>query len=219
MIEKKEVLRYLGHKNQQIPQDMQRLIDEIIRLCEEISVPRYVCRVFDISVGEGGRREVLVLNTPLILLGDTAFCHLSGCKKVIVLAATLGEGFEKEKRRLDVSDKTASLIFDACANDMIEKVCNKAQEEIARELKDDKIEDAVRFSPGYGDLSLDYQRDIIRILDAQKKIGLNLSTDLVLMPQKSVTALIGIGFLEKDERTKNNCETCNKKDECSYKRR
>ena len=49
-----------------------------------------------------------------------------------------------------------------------------------------------RFSPGYGDLSLDLQTDLIRITEAQKHIGITLSENLIMIPTKSVTAIIGI---------------------------
>ena len=49
-----------------------------------------------------------------------------------------------------------------------------------------------RFSPGYGDMPLDLQGDIIAILEARKWLGLTLSEAKLMSPQKSVTALIGI---------------------------
>ena len=47
--------------------------------------------------------------------------------------------------------------------------------------------------PGYGDLSLNYQKDIIEFLQAKKNIGVSLTESLMMVPVKSVTAIIGIG--------------------------
>ena len=49
-----------------------------------------------------------------------------------------------------------------------------------------------RFSPGYGDFSLEHQRDFMRILDLENSLGLTLTGSLLLVPEKSVTAVIGL---------------------------
>ena len=72
----------------------------------------------------------------------------------------------------------------------IEAVCDKLCCEIAEQYSQYKLRP--RFSPGYGDLSLYVQRDIVRILDTYRKIGLTLSDSLLMIPQKSVTAIVGL---------------------------
>ena len=49
-----------------------------------------------------------------------------------------------------------------------------------------------RFSPGYGDFPLEYQKDIFEILECSKRIGVTLTEGNLMMPSKSVTALIGL---------------------------
>ena len=53
-----------------------------------------------------------------------------------------------------------------------------------------------RFSPGYGDLPLALQADVFWALDCTSKIGVSLSESLIMSPQKSVTAIIGISEKE-----------------------
>ena len=73
-----------------------------------------------------------------------------------------------------------------------------------------------RFSPGYGDFDIHHQEEILRMLDAHKKIGLSMTESYMLTPTKSVTALIG--FAEKEmDCPKSGCEVCEKKD-CIYRR-
>ena len=50
-----------------------------------------------------------------------------------------------------------------------------------------------RFSPGYGDLSLEVQKEIFSLLDCPRKIGVSLGDSLLMTPSKSVTAIIGYG--------------------------
>jgi len=47
-----------------------------------------------------------------------------------------------------------------------------------------------RFSPGYGDLSLDHQKGLLKYVEADK-IGISLSETMVMLPEKSITAVIG----------------------------
>ena len=49
-----------------------------------------------------------------------------------------------------------------------------------------------RFSPGYGDLPLDVQKNIFPLLDCERKIGLTLNESLIMSPSKSVTAFVGM---------------------------
>ena len=72
-----------------------------------------------------------------------------------------------------------------------------------------------RYSPGYGDVALEYQKVLLDTLDTKRKIGVALSDSLLMTPQKSVSAIIGLGkegciHLDRD------CELCNKKD-CEYR--
>ena len=74
-----------------------------------------------------------------------------------------------------------------------------------------------RFSPGYGDWPLEDQLDMIRLTEAYK-IGLSLSTSLMLIPRKSITAIIGLykettsQAKEKTNHTTKGCANCNKLD-------
>jgi 5-methyltetrahydrofolate--homocysteine methyltransferase len=49
-----------------------------------------------------------------------------------------------------------------------------------------------RFSAGYGDLPLEYQKKIFDLLDPHTQIGLTLNDSYLMSPSKSVTALIGV---------------------------
>jgi cobalamin-dependent methionine synthase I len=48
-----------------------------------------------------------------------------------------------------------------------------------------------RFSPGYSDMSLEMQKKIFKLLKPEN-IGINLSPSCLMIPEKSVTAFVGI---------------------------
>lgn len=74
-----------------------------------------------------------------------------------------------------------------------------------------------RFSPGYGDLSLDIQRNFISVLEADRTIGLTASANNILIPGKSVTAIVGL--TDKIDETENTgCINCSKYPECQFRK-
>ena len=51
------------------------------------------------------------------------------------------------------------------------------------------------------------QGDILQALEAQKKIGLTVSDSNILLPKKSVTAIIGV-YDAPFESNYSNCDSC-----------
>ena len=49
-----------------------------------------------------------------------------------------------------------------------------------------------RFSPGYGDFPMESSKDLVGLLDAGRRIGLTVSQSGILIPRKSVTAVLGV---------------------------
>ena len=49
-----------------------------------------------------------------------------------------------------------------------------------------------RFSPGFGDLPLELQRQVTEALDCPRSLGITLGESLLMTPSKSVTAIIGM---------------------------
>ena len=88
-----------------------------------------------------------------------------------------------------VVSPTKSVIFDAVGSEQIEALCDTFCEYIKEEKN---AEITPRFSAGYGDLPLLFQREIFKILGCEKNIGLTLNSSLIMSPNKSVTAIFGI---------------------------
>lgn len=49
-----------------------------------------------------------------------------------------------------------------------------------------------RYSPGYADFPLSAQRELLALLDAPRKVGVSLTDSLLMVPSKSVSAVIGV---------------------------
>lgn len=208
-----EAFRYMGHKDGEIPGNIEALTDECEQSLLESITPKYVWRVFDIGKTAEG---VEVKGTPLLFGGKNIAAHLRGCEKCVLLCATLGIGADSVIRRYEASEMEKAVVADCLASAAIEQVCNLAEEEIAAQLEGYNF--TWRYSPGYGDFPLDIQADFIRTMDAAKRIGLNVSESLILIPRKSVTAVMGISQHEIS-KGRRGCGCCNLKGQCEFRKR
>ena len=114
--------------------------------------------------------------------------HLDGCQAVIVVALTLGMGMDRLLMRYKKIAPARAWMLDAIGNERIESLADALTVFLAEQYG----EITKRYSPGYGDLPLSMQRDIFSALSLTKQIGLCLSEGLLMTPEKSVTALIGV---------------------------
>lgn len=113
--------------------------------------------------------------------------NLCGCTSAFVFAATTGIGVDRLIAKYSTLSPAKSVIVDALASAAIEGWCNRVNTALVGTLHS-----RPRFSPGYGDLDIGYQKNIVALLGAVKKIGLSLSDSMMMIPTKSVTAIIGI---------------------------
>jgi hypothetical protein len=210
---KSEVLRYLGLKGRCAPSDLNGIVEESILLMQEASTFRKVYSSFPISSGIDG---IALAGTELLLRGVDITRHLSGCTQAVLMAATLGAGADSLINRWKRADPVRSLVLDACASQLIEERCNELERQIWVEAAASGLTATRRFSPGYGDLSLDIQPGILEALNATGMIGLTCTEHCILLPRKSVTALVGLG--ENADRRAGGCESCNLSDTCSFRK-
>ena len=218
-IDKKEVLRYLQYKNQNINEDLSNLINESIEETKKIINPKFVLRRYTIKKinKENGKKQVILENGNLILESNDIYNLFEKCDECILMATTLGLDIEREIRKLTYTNLTKGVIMDACATTAIEEVCDVVQENIAKNLSSEDRYISYRYSPGYGDLSIDKNIDINNILNSQKEIGLTVTNSGIMIPRKSVVALIGVSA-KKAISTKKSCDYCNNRHNCDYKK-
>ena len=122
--------------------------------------------------------------------------RLSGAVRVIIFVATVGVAVDRLIGRYSRLSPSVALAVSALGSERVEALCDEFCDRIATE-KGDGVLLSKRFSPGYGDLSLEVQRDIFALLSPEKAIGVSLGDGLLMSPTKSVSAIIGIS--EKGE--------------------
>lgn len=208
-IRRAEALRYLGYGQSAPDEKISALIDECEKKLLSTAVPAYTYKVFPVE-RDGG-----ICIGGVFLSGNSIVGHLDGCEKAALICATLSSSVDRLIRAEEVSDMTHAVIIDNLANAMIEQVCDAAEEEISEKTK---LFMTWRFSAGYGDLPLDIQGDLLRALDADKRVGVCVTGGGLMSPIKTVTAIIGLSESPID-RKKQGCESCNMKNTCKFRER
>lgn len=215
-INKSEVLRYLAYKDKNADKETDILINESIEELKEISELKYVYRIFDIIKDD----DTVSFEKQINIKSKDLNNLLKNCKRSAVMAATLGFEVEKKIRYYSLSNLSKAVIFDACAASCIEYLCDMAEVEIKELAAKEGCNITFRYSPGYGDVSISHQGDILSALNTQKLIGLSVTDSFILVPRKSVTAFIGFSaeneFKEINEANKKSCLNCNLFGNCNF---
>ena len=212
-INKDEVLRYLGYNNQALDERISTQIDKSIEELKLITKEKSTFNVFEMEMKED---EVQLSNSNLVFRGKDIKNHLKECSKCAVMAVTLGVEVDRKIIEYSKMNLMKSLILDACATTAIEIVCDKVENEISKTAKAQGFNITSRYSPGYGDFHLDIQVDILNNLNTYRKIGLSTTENFILLPRKSVTAVIGLHH-ERAVQKKIKCIKCNNKN-CNFRK-
>lgn len=210
-INRKEVLRYLGYKGISADDTVNMLIDECEAEVIKAAVPRYTYRATGVTQTADG---VELDGTGLILRGNSIKEHLKGCDRAALIAVTLSEGIDRMLRIMQTLDLAKAVVSDSLASAAIEQVCDKLEAIIKEELPE--YNQTFRFGIGYGDLPLSQQGEFLKVLNAPRLIGLNVGKTDMMVPTKSVTAVIGLTTGEVSAKNK-GCMSCNLKGTCSFR--
>lgn len=211
-----ETLRYLGYKSNNADDKILTLIKEVNTELQKAIIPKSIHKECTCSIIDN---ETVQLGS-LFIKSKALSKHLSGCEKAVIFAATIGTAPDTLVKKYTITNLAKASIVQAAGAALIESFCDELQEKIRKQALKEGLFLTQRFSPGYGDLSLDYQPLIFDILECSKRIGIALTDTYLMLPTKSVTAIIG---LKKDIGDKghlscgNKCSSC-PNTECAYRR-
>ena len=180
----KEILRYAGG-------DKSELTLALVRECIEEARPllKYKICYRELEVQLNGE----VCDFGLFRLESKNLSqNLKGCKKAIVFAATVGIELDRLIAKYSRLSPARALILQAIGSERAEALCDAFCDDIKAEYDNFNINCCTRFSPGYGDFDIKFQKDIFRALEISKNIGVSLNKNLFMTPSKSVTAIIGL---------------------------
>jgi hypothetical protein len=198
----KEAARYLGYKKGSDLSDIGTVLERMLIEIEDLSNPKYFFRILPLT----DLKPKEIKGYEIVLPGKDINNHLHNSQMIAIMAVTLGMNVDKKIKELQYTDLSKAMIYDACASAFIEQICDRVEVEIVKYASQISLGKTSRFSPGYGDFPLEFQREIDIILNLSKNVGIFVSKSNILVPRKSVTAVIGLG---KDQDAI-HCTYCNK---------
>ena len=182
-----EAVRYSGCQNASgADENVVALVKKSCGLLKPVLMPQAVYEEFELKIE---RNKIKFADTEVE--SKDLERNLKGCKKIIVLAATIGAKVDMLIRRAQTSGSADAAVMQGSAAMFIESFVDKLNAELKHEYEKKGLKLHSRFSPGYGDVPLEFQKEIFRLLPCSK-IGLSLMDTMIMAPEKSVTAFIGV---------------------------
>lgn len=203
-----QIIRYAGMSREGVPENVNELIEKSIKKLQEVVKYKACFLEVPVAISRG------VVNFDLFKVeSKNLSVVLDNCTKAILICATLGPMVDVLVKRAEVSSKAEALILNSVAIAAIEQYMSVLNEHLKKQYGNYKLRP--RYSPGYGDVPLLVQKELLNILDTKRKIGVALSDSLLMTPSKSVSAIIGLGD-EGCIHIDTDCELCSKRD-CEFR--
>ncbi|MDR3589271.1 MAG: methionine synthase [Negativicutes bacterium] len=131
--------------------------------------------------------------------------HLADTVEVAVLAVTIGPLLEEAvAEHFAAGDYTFGLLLDSAGSAAVEAVANAVNGLITDQASRSGLSSLFRFSPGYGDWEITDQPQILD-LSGGRRLGIEVTASCMLLPRKSVTAVVGLKTT-KGENTTTGCK-------------
>ena len=145
----------------------------------------------EFRVQEYKKDVVTLAKTNFILRGADIATHIKGCYQVSLMVCTIGGALHDVVEELLKNGEVAkATILDAVGSEAVEALADTVTNIIKQNAKAERATITSRFSPGYGDWDIHEQKQLLTVLEA-KKIGITITKQCLMVPEKSITACIG----------------------------
>ncbi|MBP2651242.1 MAG: Vitamin dependent methionine synthase activation region [Firmicutes bacterium] len=205
-IDQNETRRYAGLKGQTNFPDT--LIEQACTEALIMTTPKGTWNTYPYNA----TTQTILSNPPLKLTSTNLSRHLEKAVEVVIIAVTIGEQIETKISELfTAGNYTLGLLLDAAGTAAVETVADAINNFITVQNTNRGLQPIWRFSPGYGDWSITDQPHILALADGSSA-GIKVTPSCMLMPRKSVTAIIGLVPKEIISTSitcnKTSCERC-----------
>lgn len=152
------------------------------------SSPAYVAERVSITVAQNG-----IFIGGIYTESKAIMKALKDSDECFIMVCTLGLGVDKLIAKEALTSVYDAFVIDAMADAAIEAACDFAERDMCG-----GCEILPRFSPGYADLPLTIGCEIVRLLRADTHLGIRFTDSGMMIPGKSVSAIVGIKRPEKE---------------------
>lgn len=173
--------------------------------------PRVVYR--ELAV-EGVQHERLILQGNHKIESGLIARHLAAAQRVIVILATIGQALEEHVSKVWDADMVYALALDGAGSAAVEALANAACQYFEKKAAEGGMQVSIPLSPGMVDWPVSVgQPQLFELLGHAGEI-VKLTQSFIMVPQKSLTMVLGIGAdMKTSART---CDYCAMRETCRY---
>ncbi len=213
LFSRKKLCQMIGYGEHAIPEHFNDIINEIVKQLPDKCAIRGGYRIVSLSP-KNGRSDGLLINESFFTMERTITAQLRKARAAAIFVCTIGEIMEKWSAKLfSYGDAVAGYFVDTIASVVAESAADHLHLHIEKEMRSHALQVTNRYSPGYCGWSVAEQQQLFSLLPPGF-CNITLTDSSLMMPQKSVSGIIGIGVdVEKEPYS---CEKC-KKTSCTYR--
>lgn len=146
------------------------------------------------------------IDNRLFSCGKIIYSSLKNSETIAFLISSIGKEVELwSKHFMDNNEMLKGYLVDKIASELVEQLADKTELMLENELKEIELKATNRYSPGYCGWSVADQQNLFSLLPA-KFCGVSVNDDSMMMPIKSVSAVIGVG--KNVEKKNYECSIC-----------
>jgi len=209
-IDKDQICHYIGYEdNHNLSARIASLIDDYAEHAHYLINPLHSYVIKDV---EWARGSIALIEGSVIFKSRIIARLLERCPQVAIFVVTIGKYLEETAFQLARDGLILqATVLDAIGSDAVEKVADFVQDRIKEMAEAQGLVTSRRFSPGYCDWNVGQQRMLFYALTGNT-LGVRLTGECLMVPQKSISGIIGIGPSIDDVENYNPCKTCTKQD-------
>ena len=171
-----------------IPEDDAALLQRLMPQMRALLAPA-------IALGEivahASALDKVILDNTMEINSVSLARTMRGATQITLYAATIGNEIERMATQCSNDRKhREALLWDSFGSEAAEALARHVSLVVRQRASTAGHKTTMRYSPGYGDLALEFNAIILDLLDA-REIGIATNEAGLLLPRKSTTGLIG----------------------------
>lgn len=189
-------------------------VDEYIEHAASLAETKSASTVKRIIGFKAGSVE---LEGPITFAGRRLSSYMRGAAEAHLFVVTIGGEIEKEASLLMSGDEPLyGYLLDSIGSLAVESLAEAFEDRLREASASDSRSVSMRLSPGYCDWPVEEQALMSKVVDFPKA-GVSLTESCMMVPRKSISAMVGIGPKDLFSNKKSQCVTCDRQD-CDHRR-
>lgn len=196
-----ETRRYAGLNKADFPG---RLLEDACLEAQMLAQAKGVWQLYDYDKCTNR----IITEKNFYLNGEKIATYLKEADKIAVLAVTIGEKLEQAvTEHFSQGNYAYAVLLDAAGTTAVEMAADQLSKTIRQHANKLGYTTEARFSPGYGDWDIIAQPAVLDLAQGQEA-GIRVTESCMLVPRKSVTAVIGFIPHRQAVHRQNQCSSC-----------